>query len=273
MIHFISFGQSGYYYDIADDLLNNLKRAYPLAKTMVYNETHLPYKYNDYALKFKRGYGFWRWKPYVIYDYLLSVAEGDIVAYFDGRCHFDSQKIEWLDLFKFEDNYDFCLWQTVYKEFKWTTFQVFNFFNVGLDSYIANSGQIAATFVVIRKNNKSLNLIKNWMSILRDEPELFSDYYESFPQREDFIENRHDQTALSILVKLYRGNILFLNDFDVYKKKNSLHIQLKGHDSRYAKLRNNIIAYLIKFRIIFPILYRVDYFIFNKILKLRNLQK
>lgn len=245
MIHFISFGQTGYYEDIAIDLLKNLKKAFPLSKTMVYNQTHLPDDYIKYAHTHKRGYGYMRWKPYVINKYLQNVNEDDIVIYLDGRCHFDSQKINWLDIFVAEKEYDFCVWQMEYSEFRYITSQVFQFFGLNLESYIAYSGQIASGLLALRKNSKTLSFIDKWVTILRDEADLFNDKYNLDYQKEGFIENRHDQSAFSLLIKLFKGNVMFIFSKDV-NIKNSVYTHFKSHNLRYANLKNNGKIYLIK---------------------------
>lgn len=245
MIHFISFGQSGYYYGIALDLLNRLKKAYPNSRTRIYSEKDLPKDYIEFAKRHPRGYGYWRWKPYIISDYLKSAEVDDIVVYIDGRCHFKSRKVEWLDSFVMSKA-DLCVWQLPLRENIWSTSQVFDFFRIDVNSYFANSGQIAALFLTLRKNNKTLMFINKWRSLLIDEPKLFSDYYESFSQMEDFIENRYDQSALSILVKLFIGNVTFIYCNRI-NRKNSIYIQLKSHDISLAKLKNTLKFILVCF--------------------------
>jgi len=244
LIHFISFGQTGHYENLAIDLLNNIKLAYPMSKIKIYNQNDLPVDYVEYAQKHTRGYGYWRWKPYIIFHYLQNVEVNDTVVYLDGRSHFKSKKIEWLEVFNSQQEFELCVLQTKHRESLFTTAEVFKFFNIDIDSFLANSGQIAGGVSALKKNNKTLDLIENWMSILYRETELFNDSYDFHNQKKGFIEHRHDQSAFSLLVKLSKINVFFIYNSDLYKK-NSLYIQFMSHNTKHAKFKNKVKRILI----------------------------
>lgn len=248
MIHFISFGQKGYYENLSYDLLKRIKKAYPTSNYKVYNETFLPLDYVRYAVDYPRGFGYWRWKPFIIMDTLKSAQSNDIIIYIDGRTHFKSRRISWLDQFYNDITSDFCVWQTNFRENNYTTSQIFELFHIVIDSYIANSGQIATTFFAFRKNTKTIILMEQYMSLLRDKYELFDDSHNS-NQKNGFIESRHEQSAFSLLIKMFNGNIYFIPD-NFVNKRNSLYTHFKTHNERHANFRNHLRIILLKFSLL-----------------------
>jgi hypothetical protein len=259
-MHIISFGQSGYYEKIAIDLLRKLKKAYPKAKFTVYNESSLSEEINHYASQYKRGYGYWRWKPYIILEHLDKIEEDEILLYVDGRSHFNSSKILWLDKFSNDNNYDICVWKMNFTEEKYTFKQIFEIFGLNQNSQEAKSGQIAAGVIALKKRNSTTSLIDRWKYLLDNYPEFFRDDLNQVDQINDFIENRHDQSAFSLLVKTSKCETLYLDDSD-FNKKESIFIQFKFHEGNYSTFKNRI-------RVIFGI--GIGYKLFTNIVKYRN---
>ena len=85
-------------------------------------------------------------------------------------------------------------------EKKWTTKEIFDCFNVGYNSRIANSGQIMATVIILKKNKKSESMINTWLYTLNSNPLVFTDFYNE-KQEDYFKENRHDQSVFSLIRK------------------------------------------------------------------------
>jgi hypothetical protein len=90
----------------------------------------------------------------------------------------------------------------------WTTKEIFEYFNVSINSNIANSGQIMATVNIMKKNSNSIKLVNLWNKALHDNPLLFTDHYNN--QKSYFKENRYDQSPFSIIRKMH--NTILLND-------------------------------------------------------------
>ena len=242
MLHVISFGQSGYYESISKDLLSRIKKAYPLAICEVYNQNKLPAELINYADSYKRGYGYWRWKPFIILNHLQKMNDDDVLFYIDGRSHFNSNKIEWLDKFVFEQRYDMCAWQMHHIENHYTIQEVLNYFGLEQNSNESKSGQIAATIVTLRKRKCVVKLIEDWNRLLGEKPELFRDDFNSTQQNKNFIENRHDQSGISLLIKTSRCEILFLGDND-FNNKNAINTHFKFHDKYYSRMLNRLKMY------------------------------
>jgi hypothetical protein len=104
-------------------------------------------------------------------------------------------------------------------EDKWTTKEIFEHFNIHEDSRdIIESGQFIATVRMFKKNANSMNIVSAWRNALYQNPLLFTDYYNASASsassafnnfnKNKFIENRHDQSVLSVVCKLYKTIVL-----------------------------------------------------------------
>ena len=87
------------------------------------------------------------------------------------------------------------------KEKEWTTKEIFDYFNISLDSEIAETGQHVGGVFILKKNNHSINYLKEMMKCIMKNPLLITDYYNS-NQASYFKDNRHDQSISSILKKI-----------------------------------------------------------------------
>jgi hypothetical protein len=240
MLRIISFGQTGYYSSITNKLLKKLKDYYPGAVTTLYTEKDLPIDYLKYAKLNPRGYGFMRWKPYILSLEMEKAPLGDIIFYLDGRCGFFNKNISFLDKFVSDESKDVLAWRlNKYLEIYWTSKEIFSHFEINEKDRMLRTGQFATGFFAIRKNNNTSKFVQEWKSKTMYFPELFSD--SGVGADEKFIENRHDQSAFSILLKLSSKElkILELNDEDVFSE-DSMIIQFSSHNIRFASIKNFI---------------------------------
>jgi hypothetical protein len=93
-------------------------------------------------------------------------------------------------------------------EEKFTTNAIFNYFNVPENSEIRKTGQIVGGILIIRKTDKTIKLINEYYEIATKHTKLFSDENNFVNNSENFIENRHDQSILSVMRKLYGSSII-----------------------------------------------------------------
>ena len=94
-------------------------------------------------------------------------------------------------------------------EDKWTTKEIFEYFNIhGCSNDIRESGQFIATVRMFKKNANSMNIVSAWLNALYQNPLLFTDHYNGSNQSVRFIDNRHDQSVLSVICKLYMTTVL-----------------------------------------------------------------
>lgn len=174
-----------------------------------------------------RGYWWWLWKPYIIYNKLKDIDDGDILFYCDsGMTIFKgtSVKTKFENIFNLVSNKEQCPSGIVTfittgnpdnrLEYMYTKGDTLKHFNVENDKNITHTQQIQAGIICCVKSELSLKIIEKWYNTGYEFPELFSGdprFYTSiynFPNINGFIDHRHDQSVWSILCKLNNVNVL-----------------------------------------------------------------
>lgn len=151
----------------------------------------------------KRGYGYWIWKPYLIQKKLHQINEDDILVYVDSGCELNingkKRLFEYIDMIdNNENNYGLISFQLKdCLEKVWTKKAIIEHFN--LDNSILNSNQFITGIIIIKKNHHSIKILNEWCKNMKYE--LLNDV--TCNEEEYFIENRHDQSIYSIIVKKY----------------------------------------------------------------------
>jgi len=182
----------------------------------------------------ERGAGYWIWKPYLIQKALRVINDNDFLVYLDAGCTInpDGEKrfIEYIDMLSSSDfsAISFKFLDSWRPERSWTFAETFDYFNVGLSSGVANTGQIIGGVIVLQKTEHGVFLIDQWLKALYENQFLFTDKYQNSPANitQGLIENRHDQSIFSIIRKIHGSIILsdetkFLNgNKDMLKDKN-----------------------------------------------------
>ncbi|GMO51552.1 MAG: hypothetical protein Pg6C_16380 [Treponemataceae bacterium] len=88
-----------------------------------------------------------------------------------------------------------------YTEKQWTKGDLFDYFDVRNKPEIYPH-QIAATALLVKKADKSVKIIDRWLKVFYDNFNLVDDTPSLSPNFPEFVENRHDQSIWSILVKI-----------------------------------------------------------------------
>ena len=153
----------------------------------------------------KRGGGYWLWKPYVIYKNLKKINKNDILIWSDAGSKIPNIEKTRNNLKKLinivNNNSGIIAFDLGAKESKWTKGDILFYFNEHKNKKIHNSRQVVSGKLIIRKCDKSMKICKLWWDIARTKPDLFSDSPSKFPNLQDFEENRHDQSILSLICK------------------------------------------------------------------------
>lgn len=192
---FITYGDQNY----QESLLRIKKEAEALEifdEVRLYNDEALPEPFKDYTTQYKRGGGYWLWKPWIIHDTLSRANEGDIIVYADAGCTLLKHK-DWRHYFKILKKKEAIFFIASGKNRKWCKKEVFSFFNPYNDLWkFAN--QIQATFIIIKKT-KDNDAVEHWYHLAEKYPHLFTDVNEEDRCKESpsFKEHRHDQSVLT----------------------------------------------------------------------------
>lgn len=157
----------------------------------------------------KRGGGYWIWKPYILHKHLSNLNEGDILVYSDAGCEItnDIHTVNsFNDIFHNIQNTNTNMivnkLPNEYTERDWTKGDVLDYYNVYDNNDIINRAQFEGGRIILIKNKKTMDIINQLWNTAKDRPELFDDSSSMIPNKSGFIENRHDQSNISLLCKL-----------------------------------------------------------------------
>jgi hypothetical protein len=157
-----------------------------------------------------RGGGYWLWKSFFLKKSLDIMNENDYCVYIDAGCSVNPFGLKRLnEYFKLLENKEGILsFQIQVEEEKYTTGAIFRYFNIADNSDILKSGQIVGGILVFKKCQNTINLINEYYNLAVNETKLFSDENNYAGNSENFVDNRHDQSILSVLRKIYDSVII-----------------------------------------------------------------
>ena len=210
-INFISYGNKNYTAAkqrikkeaIETNWFNNVK---------IYGEEDLT---EEFKKKFhnvliqKRGGGYWIWKLDIINQELSDMSNNDILIYCDAGCFINKNgEKRFREYIEMLNNSEECIISFLQKnkEKQWTIKEIFNYFELDINSKEANSGQYIGGILIMKKSEKLKLILKEYLKVLEYDMHLFTDKYNK-NQINMFRENRHDQSVFSIIRKIY-GSII-----------------------------------------------------------------
>ena len=161
-----------------------------------YTPDDLPDTFNAYARRYKRGYGYWMWKPWIIRDALRDVGADGVVVYADAGCKVFAHS-DWHRYFRIMEKKKGLFFIAPGKNRRWCKRAVPEFFHI-TNKFWQSAHQIQATFMIVRHND----VIERWCNLAEEHAELFIDVPEDQRHKENpkFREHRHDQSVLTACV-------------------------------------------------------------------------
>ncbi len=159
-------------------------------------------EFSDFVNHNPRGYGYWIWKPYIVFNYMKRLSPGDILVYCDIGCELSSAGAKRFSEYKrILDNQDFLTFSTLCRqpEFYWCKKELLDYFK--LSDCLIKEEQIAATFFMLKVSDYSISLINKWLDLAKSENFIYINDRCSIDQLPEFIEHRHDQAIFSMLMK------------------------------------------------------------------------
>lgn len=161
-------------------------------------------KRHETHFKYKRGAGYWVWKPQIILDALSKINKDDILMYSDSGCHFIHSINPVIEVLEQTENKCACFilphWES-----SWTKRDCYVHMDCDYPEYVF-SRQIMGTFFLCKKNDFSSFIINEWQRYISDfhmvaDESVSPSIHENYP---DFKEHRHDQSLLSLLCKKHK---------------------------------------------------------------------
>jgi len=227
-IHLISYGN--------DIFTKSKKRLYEEASKCcwfdtitIYGPEYLSEEFkNEFIdlLKQPRGAGFWIWKFDIIKQQLTKIANNDILIYLDAGCSINANGkarfIEYIEMLN-NSNESIISFQMPHNERKYTNKELFNHFNMTINDNNGKSGQFVGGILIMKNTKKMIKIIDECINVLRTDNLLVTEHYNKNNQCYDFIDNRHDQSILSLVRKKY-GSIILTDEtwFTPFGNKESL---------------------------------------------------
>jgi hypothetical protein len=158
----------------------------------------------------KKYYGYYACKPYFILEALKNIPENDVLLYVDSGCELNKNGI-----LKIYEYYNECInsngvfFSLNYPEIQWTKMDTYRRIMLN-DDYHLNTRQIISGIFFIKNTKEIKSIIKEWLNIcLEDKGHFLNDNPSKLPNDKIFVENRHDQSILSLLIKKYSNTCDF----------------------------------------------------------------
>lgn len=210
--YFLTFGNQ-LYYDALKRIEKQARDINLFSKITCFSDVDLQNdldfwsQHGKFILDNPRGYGYWIWKPYLILKQLQNMKENDLLVYADAGCDIiPSQRYKIIDFFhklvnsptlcnvSVEMNREFCI------EKKWTKMNLFKHLQC---EYLTDSYQFHATYFILKKCKKTMDMVSLWYNICCKENYIYlSDIQDSLiPNDPIFHDHRHDQSIFSLIRK------------------------------------------------------------------------
>jgi len=229
IIHFVTYGDNNYS-SAKNRISQEAKNFQKFTSINVYSHLDIDKdffnKYND-ILSLKRGGGYWLWKEYIILKKLNEINDGEYIVYCDAGCTINKYGIyrfnEYINMLENDTNetgiISFQMNECIEERF--TTSQIFSILNA--NDKIKKSGQFMATILIMKKCKNVLDIFNEFFKIVDIDHKLITDHYNKNNQQKIFIDNRHDQSILSVIRK--QKNTIIISDETWYKNFNCTEAQ------------------------------------------------
>ena len=157
---------------------------------ILFTQNNLPEELKGYSVDNPRGYGFWRWKPYLIFNVFKLLEQGDRVFWVDAGC---------LPLASFKrlDFQNVFVQKNIFSDpRKWCKPGIKCLLNQS-DQFFANGAIPDASVIGIVKSRQSENFLQRWLDLCNDHRLISDDQFDTSNEcSEKFIDHRHDQALL-----------------------------------------------------------------------------
>lgn len=188
----------------------------------------------------RRGFGYWLWKPMLVSSTLASMDEGEVLLYADGGCEFSRLGTQrFFDYVEIADRNGALFFRIPGRENAYTKRELLEYLGTTKEEEI--SSQCQGGIFLLKNCAKVRDLINEWLRLCReDDMRLLTDEKDPSKQGQYFVDHRHDQSILSILVK--RSSFAVIDSEDQFDKRlynivNSWVLLLPFHTRRARDFR------------------------------------
>jgi hypothetical protein len=143
-----------------------------------------------------RGYGYWLWKPYFLYQTMNHTPENEIIVYLDSGV----EVVNSLDYIKdrMKDNIDIWLFGNEHRHVEWCKDEVLYkmLSHPAIEFSAYNNRQVQASVIFVRNTQYARNFVKEWL-LWCQMPNFIDDSPSQYKNVATFKEHRHDQAILT----------------------------------------------------------------------------
>ena len=203
-LQLLSFADSRYRASLLN--LEADTRSFPFTNRIFMTEKDLSKGFIGKELKpwlYRRGYGYWRWKSYLVHKHIDMMDDGDILFYSDAGIRWNKEGIDrfnqYIEMLNSTEGKSLLVFRQPYIIQEWTKGDVLHELGVYDDSRICSHVQFLGGLFAIKKNKNSSRLVEEWDKLCQLSHELITDKKSKVPNKSGFKEHRHDQSIFAIL--------------------------------------------------------------------------
>lgn len=143
------------------------------------------------------------WRPYIIVDAMKKAASGDYIFYIDSGAYLINT-IDYLIEDMNKKNTDILTFELPFIEKQWSKRDAFVYLGCDKKEY-TDTNQRLSTYFLLKVTEYSKRFFNEYLEIALNAPFLFDNSDNKLGKENyyEFIENRHNQTVLSLLAKKY----------------------------------------------------------------------
>jgi hypothetical protein len=211
-INFITFGSHDNYIDAANRLKNQAEELNIFDMIKVYTPDDLKEddefwnKHQDFIENNRRLYGYALWKPYIIHKTIQTLNDGDILLYLDCGCELIINEKDHILMYINECINKYKLFLSITpegNEKRYCKMDLLHKLKINNDPIILNTHQFQSGFIFLEVNISTRFLINEWYNLASNDYHNIDDSPSIIPNISEYIEHRHDQSILSLLIKKY----------------------------------------------------------------------
>ena len=242
-LYFLTFANSDYMK--LDRIINQAKSFNMFDHYFGLNENDIPdfiERHKEYINYYKTGFGTWIWKPKIILDTLNKMDDNDILLYCDAGMYLNINGIErfkeYLNILNTTDNS--LLTFSTSEQYK---AQCFVKNDAIMDYYpeFNNMMNIAnyAGIMLIKKNNKSIELIKDWLALCENYYFLDRSPSQKYPELPHFIGNDFDNGLFNLCLAKHKISVsIYPDETNLYSSDmmQLIHTNINYHNIDWSPL-------------------------------------
>lgn len=258
-IVFLTFSDTRFMQSLEYTKEDSLK--FPFSDRKILTEKDLPKDFLSILRPrlYRRGFGYWRWKPFIVKQCLRNMNENDILLYCDGGTRLNVNGMD-----RFKEYVELCnatpsgilAFSQPFLEKDYSKGDLLQYLGVYNNEDYTMSLQLWAGAFMVRKCNVSVTFIDEWNKISIENPDLITDKKSIVPNLNGFLENRHDQSVFSVLAKRWGAYVVSYNE-GAFCLGDNVRLFSKYPIIRKPSIDNSILGKRIVRILVFPYKYAI----------------